>query len=156
MNRLRIAVDFDGTIVEHMFPAIGKPNPGAIDWLIRFADLGCELILWTMRSDNGDNDYLTQAVKHCKDRGLFFDAVNAGISDRTWTTSPKAYANLYIDDAAFGCPLMSIGEGRPMVDWSIVGPAVMNDLLDQEVMMAPRDEEEEDNDLGMFRGRDLE
>ncbi len=56
-----------------------------------------------------------------------FDSVNEGIGDREWTDSPKAYANVYVDDAACGCPLVDSKEmgARPMVDWDVVGPAVL-------------------------------
>ena len=46
-----IAVDFDGTIVEHEFPDIGPPVPGAIESLKRFQDAGVKIILWTTRSN---------------------------------------------------------------------------------------------------------
>ena len=41
----------------------------------------------------------------------------------TWTTSPKVYAQIYIDDAALGCPTNYDGTGRPYVDWHIVAKA---------------------------------
>jgi len=120
-----IAVDFDGTIVDHVFPEIGEDVPGAFRWLLRFKNLGAILILWTMRSDGQEfGNVLTAAAIHCAKRGLVFDHINENPQD--WTTSPKAYAHVYIDDAAFGCPLLRntrLG-GRPYVDWSIVGPAV--------------------------------
>ena len=53
-----IAIDFDGTIVDHRFPEIGKPVPGAFEWMKKFKEAGAKLILWTMRSDgqaNGEN-----------------------------------------------------------------------------------------------------
>ncbi len=123
---MRIAVDFDGTIVEHKFPDIGRLVPGAIKWLKKWQEAGAVLILWTMRSDGPPGAYLTDAIKRCRQNGVHFDAYNEGIGDRDWTTSPKAYAHIYVDDAAFGCPLIESNEAgaRPMVDWSIVGPAV--------------------------------
>lgn len=126
---LRIAVDFDGTIVEHDFPRIGAENPGAIEWLKRWQEAGAILILWTMRSD-GDRcpNVLQDAVEYCQANGVEFNAVNQGIDDREWTTSQKAYAHIYVDDAAFGCPLIpsqSSNNFRPMVDWSIIGPKVL-------------------------------
>lgn len=120
-----IAVDFDGTIVDHRFPEIGPFIPGAIDYLKEFKENGATLILWTMRSDGGDfGDVLTQAVSACEGQGVIFD--NANQNPQTWTTSPKAYAHVYIDDAAFGCPLKMYDFTRqPCVDWSIVGPSVL-------------------------------
>ena len=127
-----IAIDFDGTIVDHRFPDIGRPAPEAIKWIKRFRDAGATLILWTMRSDNqSSGNVLTEAVNFCKTNGIKFDFVNEHPQD--WTTSPKAYAHVYIDDAAFGCPLIENPRsgGRPMVDWSIVGPKVMEMINEQ-------------------------
>ena len=121
-----IAIDFDGTIVDHRFPEIGKPVPGAFEWMKKFKEAGADLILWTMRSDGQANgDVLTEAVKFCEDNGVVFDYINE--NPQNWTTSPKAYAHFYIDDRAFGCPLRKNPRmgGQPMVDWSKVGPTIM-------------------------------
>ena len=120
---MKIAVDFDGTIVEDKFPAIGQAVPGAFYWLHTLQQAGAKLILWTMRSE----DYLDAAVRHCREHGVLFDSVNEGIDDRDWTSSPKAYAHVYIDDEAFGCPLIDSKEmgARPMVNWDVIGPDLL-------------------------------
>lgn len=126
---LRIGVDFDGTIVSHEYPAIGKPVQGAIRWLRRLKKAGAVLILWTMRSDDGRQNTLTAAVEYCREQGLEFDAVNEGIDDRLWTSSPKVFAHVYVDDAAFGCPCrLDKSSGRPVVNWARVGPALLQQL----------------------------
>ena len=43
-----IAVDFDGTIVEHEYPKIGRPIPFAIETLLQLQQDGHILILWTV------------------------------------------------------------------------------------------------------------
>lgn len=100
---LTIAVDFDGTIVEHKYPAIGKEIPFAIDTLKQLSFEGNRLILWTARNGN----LLEEAVDFCKKRGLTFYAVNSnhppgylfqGKSDK----SQKVIADLYIDDHNLG------------------------------------------------------
>lgn len=121
-----IAVDFDGTIADHVFPDIGEPVPGAFEWLRKFKDAGATLILWTMRSNGQSNgDVLQQAIDFCFENGVTFEFANE--HPQEWTTSPKAYAHVYIDDAAFGCPLRENPRmgGRPFVDWDEVGPSVM-------------------------------
>jgi hypothetical protein len=127
-----IAVDFDGTIVDHCFPAIGDPVPGAARWLKRFQEFGAKLILWTMRADGREGGFnpLTEAVEYCRSAGIEFWAVNANPEQAEWTASPKAYAHIYIDDAAFGCPLKENprADGRPFADWDKIGPAV-EDIL---------------------------
>lgn len=123
-----IAIDFDGTIVDHKFPDMGKPVPGAIEWMKIWHDAGGKLILWTMRSDGQDNgDVLQQAVDYCDEHDVEFFDVNGNSTQSPWTDSPKAYAKVYIDNAAFGCPLKENPEmgGRPYVDWDVVGPAVL-------------------------------
>ena len=119
-----IAIDFDGTIADHQFPEIGEPVPGAFEYIKQFKEHGATLVLWTMRSDGQEHgDVLKAAVEFCSEHGVEFDFVNEHPQD--WTTSPKAYAHLYIDDAAFGCPLVDNPGERPFVDWSVVGPTVM-------------------------------
>jgi hypothetical protein len=129
-----IAVDFDGTIVEHKFPDIGRPVPGAFDWMKRFQEAGAKLILWTMRSDGKVNGpVLTEAVEFCRKHGIEFHGVNTNPSQCSWTQSPKAYAHIYVDDAAACCPLVESKEvgARPMVDWSVVGPRVLAEIQEK-------------------------
>jgi hypothetical protein len=121
-----ICVDFDGTIVDHRFPEIGEPVPDAIKWLKRLHKCGAKLILYTMRSDGGAmGNTLTAALQYLASEGITLFAVNQNPSQREWTSSPKVYAELYIDDAAYGCPLIKPKAfARPCVDWKKVGPQV--------------------------------
>jgi len=129
---LVICVDFDGTLADHRYPDIGPPVPGAIDWLKRYLELGAKLILWTMRSDHKRGNYLTDAAEWCRSRGIEFWSVGVNPEQHEWTTSRKAYANLYIDDAAACTPLTRPdGFRRPCVDWSVLGPVVEAKLLAQ-------------------------
>jgi len=91
-----IAVDFDGTIVEHRFPDMGKAIPNAIEVLKKLKADGHTLILWTYRS----GEELKRAVKYCKRNGFEFYAVNNNSADEDFdcTYSRKIYADLYIDD----------------------------------------------------------
>ena len=122
----RIAFDFDGTIVEHDYPRIGESVPQAVHYLLLFQEVGAELILWTMRSGL----QLQEAHRWLLDSGVKIKYINEGIDDRKWTQSPKVYAHLYIDDAAFGCPLIYHDQEsrRPYVDWSIVGPETLKQI----------------------------
>lgn len=119
-----ICVDFDGTIVDHCFPDIGQPVPGAIEWLKRLQACGAKLILYTMRSDSKMfKTALTDAVNYLRDNGVVLYAVNENPAQKSWTVSPKVYGDIYVDDAAFGCPLIfPSGFNRPCVDWAEVGP----------------------------------
>lgn len=98
-----IAVDFDGTIVEHRYPKIGKEKPFAIDTLRQLAAEGHRIILWTAR----EGELLDEAVKFCKDRGLVFYAVNSdvpagGLTFGRKAASTKLVADVYIDDRNLG------------------------------------------------------
>jgi hypothetical protein len=108
-----IAIDFDGTIVTHDYPRVGKPLPFAKEIINMLVDNGHLCFLWTMR----DNDTLEDAKKYCKDNGIML--CNYNMSPDQFSDSPKQYATIYIDDAALGCPL-SYDSGmsrRPYVDW---------------------------------------
>ena len=67
-----IAVDFDGTIVEHRYPRIGEEIPFAVDTLKLLQQEKHRLILWSVR----EGSLLDEAVEWCKARGLEFYAVN--------------------------------------------------------------------------------
>ena len=127
-----ICVDFDGTIVDHRFPEVGPPVPGALEWMLKWQTAGAKLILFTMRSDGGRiGDALSQAVEYLKQNGIELYGVNKNPTQTHWTSSPKAYGQLYIDDAAFGSPLIQPeGFQRPCVNWEIVGPAVLEKILE--------------------------
>ena len=108
-----IAVDFDGTIVEHRYPEIGPLTPCSLEVLGALQGRGDKLILWTIRS----GPELREAVDFCAKWGLHFWGVNENPDQKYWSGSPKAYANIFIDDAALGCPLIIPPTDRPYVDW---------------------------------------
>jgi len=109
-----IGIDFDGTCVTHDYPDIGK-GIGATRVLKRLADKRHNLLLWTMRS----GDKLAEAVAWFNENGIPLFGINANPTQKEWTDSPKAYAELYIDDAALGCPLARNPRisNRPFADW---------------------------------------
>ena len=126
-----ICVDFDGTCCDHVFPHIGQEAPNAIHWLQQFNAHDIKIILHTMRSDKQQSgDVLTQAVDWLESRGVKLWGINKNPGQHTWTDSPKPYGQLYIDDAAFGCPLWQPQNfSRPCVNWDIVGPGVLASFL---------------------------
>ena len=101
---MTIAVDFDGTIVDHKYPDIGKEKPFAIETLKQLAAEGNKLILWTSR----DGDLLQEAVDYCHKRGLDFYGINSNrpvgslFEGRSLSTSVKVVADVYIDDKNLG------------------------------------------------------
>jgi hypothetical protein len=130
---LVIAIDFDGTCVTHDFPRVGE-EIGAPPVLKALVNSGHQLILFTMRSDvespvSEDEEihaepgrYLSDAVDWFKRHDIPLYGINTNPTQSSWTSSPKAYANMYIDDLALGVPLKAdsnISDG-PFVDWAAV------------------------------------
>ena len=97
---LIIAVDFDGTIVEDAYPAIGKPKLFAFDTLKKLQNEGHRLILWTYRSGKK----LEEAVQFCESTGINFYAINASYEDEEIDSekSRKIHADIFIDDRNVG------------------------------------------------------
>ena len=105
-----IAVDFDGTIVEHRYPEIGKEIPFAIDTLKMLIKDHHRVILWSVR----EGKLLEDAVNWCKERGVEFYAVNRDYPEESTENnqhfSRKLKADVWIDDRNLG--------GLP--DWGVI------------------------------------
>lgn len=96
---MNIAIDFDGTIVEHKYPKIGKPIPFAIETLLQLQKDNHKLILWTVR----EGDLLQEAIDYCTARGLTFYAVNENYVGERREGSPRKLAvDMFIDDRNLG------------------------------------------------------
>ena len=111
---MNICIDFDGTCCTHEYPAMGK-DIGAYSILRELQVAGHNLILFTMRSGKE----LDEAVNQLALESITLYGINENPTQKYWTTSPKAYGDLYIDDAALGCPLSQDEtiSYRPFVDW---------------------------------------
>ena len=104
-----IAIDFDGTIVEHRYPEIGKEIPFSVETLKMLQQDKHKLILWTVR----EGHLLDEAVQWCKERGLEFYAVNRDYPEESREDrgfSRKLKADMFIDDRNLG--------GLP--DWGLI------------------------------------
>lgn len=97
---LRVAIDFDDTIVENAYPKIGKPKLFAFETLIALQKKGFRLILWTVRTGKE----LDEAVEFCKQHGIVFYAVNSNYPEETFdpTVARKIEADIFIDDRNIG------------------------------------------------------
>ncbi len=129
-----IAIDFDGTCVTHHFPKVGK-DIGAVPVLKSLVNAGHKLILFTMRCDHDfepsgnqpesnypAGNYLTDALNWFKQNNIPLYGIQTNPEQSKWTSSPKAFADLYIDDSALGIPLKFTYRlsTRPYVNWPIV------------------------------------
>lgn len=131
MNNLtenrKIAVDFDGTIVDNAYPSIGKERLFAFNTLKALQEKGFVLILWTCRSGK----LLDDAVDFCRKRGVEFYAVNENYTGEVadGVTMRKIDADIYIDDRQVGglpswgeiyqtlCPDSPMPTRRPRKPW---------------------------------------
>lgn len=98
---MTIAVDFDGTIVEHHYPKIGEEIPFATETLKILAQERHKLILWTVR----EGELLEEAIEWCRQRGVFFYSVNKDYPEEEKSHngfSRKLKADLFIDDRNLG------------------------------------------------------
>lgn len=97
---LTIAIDFDGTIVENVYPKIGKPKLFAFETLRKLQEEGHQLILWTYRHGKK----LEEAVEFCESKGIEFYAVNKSYPEEEFdnSISRKILADVFIDDRNMG------------------------------------------------------
>lgn len=118
-----IAVDFDGTIVEHRYPAIGREIPFAIETLKRLRAEHHKLILWTVR----EGRLLDEAIAFCRERGLEFYAINRDYPEEEKGQnnhySRKLKADVFIDDRNLG--------GLP--DWGTIYEMITRELTYEEL-----------------------
>lgn len=98
---MTIAIDFDGTIVEHRYPQIGNEIPFATDTLKMLINDRHRLILWSVR----EGKLLEEAVEWCRQRGVEFYAVNKDYPEEETAHrnfSRKIKADIFIDDRNLG------------------------------------------------------
>jgi hydroxymethylpyrimidine pyrophosphatase-like HAD family hydrolase len=121
---MTIAVDFDGTIVTHEYPNIGKEIPFAVQTLKMLQDDGHKLILWTVR----EGDLLRDAIQWCREKGLEFYAANRDYPEEEEQNnnhySRKLKADIWIDDRNIG--------GLP--DWGTIYQIIKNKKTYEEII----------------------
>lgn len=112
-----IVIDFDGTCVTHDYPRIGR-DIGSVPVLKRLVANEHQLILFTMRSDK----QLQDAVDWFRRNNIPLHGVQINPDQKRWTSSPKAYGQLIIDDASLGAPLkMDLKlSNRAFIEWNQV------------------------------------
>ena len=129
-----IAVDFDGTIVEHRYPEIGREIPFATETLRMLLKEHHKLILWSVR----EGKLLEDAVNWCKERGIEFYAINRDYPEETLDNnnhfSRKIKADYFIDDRNIG--------GLP--DWGQIYNMIHNNLTWYDLLQQPQFGNEEE------------
>lgn len=137
---MTIAIDFDGTIVEHRYPSIGRELPFATATLKKLIEDGHKLILWSVR----EGDLLQEAVDWCRERGVRFHAVNgffdedleeeAGDREKNPHYSRKLKVDCFIDDRNVG--------GLP--DWGSIYQIISRQITFEELLAEQSREYEEE------------
>jgi hydroxymethylpyrimidine pyrophosphatase-like HAD family hydrolase len=118
---MNIYLDFDGTVVEHDYPQIGKLNPHSLEVIKKLQAAGHQIILNTMRVEFED-----ESIREALDFINHNQTVTGiNISQQTerkifpqrWNLD-KIKDDIYIDDMAANIPLLksSMVDGF-MVDW---------------------------------------
>ena len=97
---IKIAVDFDGTIVEHEYPEIGKEKLFAFQTLKELEKIRSKSYSLDFRTGKE----LDEAVEFCRKNGIEFYAVNKNYPEEIFdeTVSRKINADIYIDDKNIG------------------------------------------------------
>lgn len=137
---MKIAVDFDGTIVEHKYPYIGKEIPFAFDTLKRLQEENHRLILWTVR----EGRLLEEAIEYCRQKGLEFYAINQDEPDnvpvKSNRISRKLKVDVFIDDRNIG--------GLP--DWGMIYEMLTRKVTYEDLLKHSDDDYEEKRHRGFF------
>lgn len=128
---MTIAVDFDGTIVRHRYPAIGEEILFATETLRKLIEEHHKLILWSVR----EGKLLDEAVEWCRERGVEFYAVNRDYPEEDITLnqhfSRKLKVDMFIDDRNIG--------GLP--DWGTIYHMIHDNKTWEQVLMAEMNQE---------------
>lgn len=120
---MKIYLDFDGTVVEHVYPEIGKYNKGCFEVVKKLQDAGHEIILNTYRADC-DNGTLEESIKYIEENAEF---TLDGVEQKKIQPYPWNWEyffkddTIFLDDAAYDMPLKEpLDSSFDIVDWSEV------------------------------------
>ncbi|MBQ0061604.1 MAG: hypothetical protein KBT15_07530 [Bacteroidales bacterium] len=131
-----IAIDFDGTIVEHKYPEIGRERPFAFETLKKLQADHHKLILWSVR----EGELLDDAVNFCKEHGVEFYAINRDYPEEEKGAnrhfSRKLKADMFIDDRNLG--------GLP--DWGTIYQMVSKKMSYQDLLDYYESEEDDEDE----------
>lgn len=130
---MKIYLDFDGTVVEHAYPRVGRCNFGSFEVIKKLQDSGHEIILNTYRADCNDgtlekalkilNEDYWMMVKDRNNRDFTLKPITNYTKNKIhpdvfdWDLIKKNDV-LFIDDIAHKIPLKkSVMVDDDMVDW---------------------------------------
>lgn len=116
MNTLRkeeltIAIDFDGTIVEDNFPAIGTIKEETVEFMEKLKKQGHTIIVWTCR----EGEELEKAKEFLEKEQIPFDYLNENdqkLINKYDNDCRKVGADFYIDDKAVNVSKLFVLESK--------------------------------------------
>lgn len=91
-----VAIDFDGTIVENIFPEIGAIKKNVVDKMKEWYEQGHTIIIWTCRTDQ----YAEGARKFLDDNEIPYHYFNENPTSPLGDWCRKIFADVYLDDRA--------------------------------------------------------
>lgn len=111
---ITVGIDFDGSVVCHRYPHVGKDLPLCVETLKRWnEEYGVGYILSTMRGGKE----LEDAINWFKERDIPLFGIQKHPTQEEWTDSPKTHCRFMIDDRNVGQPLTADDQGIPCIDW---------------------------------------
>ena len=118
---MNIYLDFDGTVVEHDYPQIGKLNPNSLEVVKKLQDAGHTIILNTMRVEFDDGSMQEALAFINQNESIKGIKVSRQTAQKIYPPSwnlDKIKDEIYIDDIAVNIPLIEATavEGF-MVNW---------------------------------------
>jgi hypothetical protein len=119
---MTIYLDFDGTVVEHHYPALGAPNPHALRVIAKLQANGHQVILNTYRADLNDGS-LEEALAYLNasvEIEPITEHLETKVNPPSFELDEAIYSGeLYIDDISEGTPMRpnKVLEWGLMVDW---------------------------------------
>ena len=135
-KKCKVYLDFDGTLVEHEYPNIGRANFGWVEVIEKLQKAGHEVILNTMRA-NFNDDSLHQALDYINQKSCMFYKNRKFIGDKEGVqistflvrkVEPPIFdmdsfikeGIIFIDDICKNIPLKESFHGKkhsPVVNW---------------------------------------
>ena len=126
---MTIYLDFDGTVVEHQYPALGAPNPHTLRVIVKLQAKGHQLILNTYRADLNDGS-LEEALAYLNS--------SDEIEPITGQLELKAEPPKFDLEAAISnneLYIINISEGTPMRPNKVLEYGLMVDWIELERLL---------------------
>lgn len=126
-TKQNFAIDFDNTCVSQIkHPSVGPDVPEAVETMKDLIKAGHKIFLWTVRS----GDALELAVEWFTKNKIELAGINKKKGQKHYSKSPKIDADVFLDDKAFGCPLIQLDwMKKPCVDWRKVREVYLPDTI---------------------------